>query len=841
MANYTDAEIADAVSQFVQSTLRIDRSALGPVDADSKFSEVVGLISSTLIYDPNAIFYLIFLASNRLNTAVETDIGYLDDVLEAIDEMGKRTKDVTRTTLLGDAAAALLTVDQILTDRNTISSQAYNRYQASIDAFTAVSLEPNIKTGTSIVRPPELARIEVQDDLDTLRVDYPNLLAAAEQLQAMLGEFNGLNLPVLAIQNSVRTVRSDLQELQAYFESSSVTKEQRIAKCREAYLRITSGRSVLDNYTTVTDPVEPRLSSSSQITGRLALPISGEVAPATVAGTKSGPWAIVLGVNDTLSIAEDGNPATVYTITAPVQPSLRCYGAESYTIITNYNDCLEIDGLFPPITLTSAVAPGLVRTAAQIVSDISTWIAANYPGQYSASVLSEGGKNYVKITKTQTGIQRLRMTADDVASHDRVVQSYGTLGFYEGQQDDNAGVSAAELTEIINAAGLVTASVERTVFEQGLTGTVASATVIDLPPNSLASTDHVDDQILIRNGLNVGYHRIVSVTRYPTADEVVVSSSTPFPSFVANDQDWIIIRERLVLTSKAVGLESEVSVGIGNANATVGLTVGSSYGQTTGFRAATAGVDIDFTVHDVVVNDILYLTDSTPTETRHTISSLEDSNKQLEFTPALPSNITLTAFRILSTAAESYALFIAQMEAWTRAIPSVYEENTLELDRQMNPLLANKQPSIAQLNDARAAAQLLRTTLKNLSNILVAFVVAAVSRIDAALKMLRERGMDKAYDLLMTGEIASFFDMDKDDAASSAFMLKSMRSVVQQDLPVSKLEDDIDDTYAKDTIVGTDPDQDFSDQDTDENLRILGEVPDFDTESDSTSTSRVRL
>lgn len=837
MAGYTDEEIANAVSQFVQSTLRIERSPLGPVDADSKFNEVVGLISSTLIYDPNAIFYLIFLASNHLNKIVETEIGYVDDVLEAIDEMGKRTKDVTKTTLLGDAAAALLTVDQILTDRNTISSQAYSRYQASIDAFTTASLEPNIKTGTDIVRPPELARTEVKGVLDTIRVDYPQILADAEQLQVMLAEFNDLNLPVLAIQNSVRMVRSDLQELQKYFESPTVTKEERIAMCREAYLRITSGRSVLDNYTTVTDPAEPRLSSSASVIGRLTLSISGGLVPATVTGTKSGPWAIVTGVNDGLNIAEDGNAPTAYTITAPSQPSVRCYGASPYDITALYNDKLEIDGLSPTISLTA----GAGRTAAQIVADISAWITANYPGQYSAAVLAEGGKNYVKVTKTQAGIQRLRMTADNVTDRGRIVQAYGTLGFYEGQQDDNAGVSAAEVAEIINAVNKLTASVSRTVFEEGQTGTVASATVIDLPPNSLASTDHANDQILVRTGLNAGYHKIVSVTQYPSADEVVVSPSTPFASFVATNQDWIIIRERLVLTSKSTGMDSEITIQAGTANSALGLTTGSAYGQTTGFRAAASGRDVDFTMYDVVENDILYLTSSVPVETRHTVSSLEDSNRQLEFTPPLSAATALSAFRILSTAAEAYKVFIAAMTVWTRNIPSVYQENTLELDRQMNPLLVNKQPSIAQLNDARNAAQLLRTTLKDLSLVLVAFVVSAVGRIDASLKMLRERGMDKAYDLLMEGKIADFFGMDKDDAASSSFMLKSMRSVVQQDLPVSKLDDDIDDTYTKDTIVGTDPDQDYSDQDTDENLRILGEVPDYDSSVDPAGELRVRL
>ena len=74
--------------------------------------------------------------------------------------------------------------------------------------------------------------------------------------------------------------------------------------------------------------------------------------------------------------------------------------------------------------------------------------------------------------------------------------------------------------------------------------------------------------------------------------------------------------------------------------------------------------------------------------------------------------------------------------------------------------------------------------------------------------------------------------MDKDDASSSAFMLKSMRSVVQSDLRISKLEDDQDEIAHLDSVEDTDADFDFSDQDDDENIEILGEVPDF-TDADS--------
>ena len=193
MAGYSDTEIETAVSRFVQSKLKIERDALGPVDLGTKFDEVIQLIASTLVYDPNAIFYVINLATNKLNVSVNLAIEYAEDIEEAIAEMGYRSKDITRTTLLGDAAAALLTVDQILTDNSAISSRAFTRYQQAVDNFVAASLEPNIKKSNQIVRPPQLARQAVLSTVASLSTTYEDILSTLTQVRGMLDEFNGLN------------------------------------------------------------------------------------------------------------------------------------------------------------------------------------------------------------------------------------------------------------------------------------------------------------------------------------------------------------------------------------------------------------------------------------------------------------------------------------------------------------------------------------------------------------------------------------------------------------------------------------------------------------------------
>ena len=936
MAGYSDTEIETSVSNFVKSDIEVETDALGPVDVESKFNEVTQLISSTLVFDPNAIFYLIYLASNRLNTSVIQAVEYVDDLLQTIEEVGHRTTEVTRTTLLGDAAAALLSLDTILSQRGAISSNAFNRYKNSVDSFITSSIEPNIKGDDEIIRPAPKAREDIVTILPTLSVLYEDILEVIEQVKGMLDEFNGLNLPVLTIQDSVRKARADLQELQDTFEDTSTTRDQKIAECRDAYLRLISGKAVLNNLTTVSDPSEPRLQSTTALLGRAVTPIAdsqGEIVPATFSNSSSAPWDIETGVNDVIEIAEDGNPPTVYTLIPPDYPSVENYKDEPYDIhgatsaqITSTNpepytlpafpddefvivvdgvefkgnmpgvgpwtgaqmvttlgglldsdtgtillgsvitisysagmvftapagdhtimigetyqspipgttvntvlgltagdssqgqeanDQLEIDVLTPLITLTQ----GATRTRANIAADITTWVAANFPGEYTAV---DDGSNIV-ITKTKSGAQTIRMTAEAGIADAVALRALEMLGFYEGQSDSVEFMSGDEVIDQINAVGKVLAEIERTEYESGNDGTVTSSTTITTPGIDPAD-DRSEKTLIIRSGVNAGSYRIDS----NVGPAVVITGEFPDPA--ATDQSWVIVDDQLVITSLLSTLASELIVNAATGNAELGLTPGTYKGTTTGFRAAESGVDSNFLTEDVVDGDVLRI----PTEQDRTIIERSD-DKQLEVDPPLEVDASGLNFQILSAAAIAYESFIDVLTQWETEIlaASNFREDISELERVMNPLITNKTPSLARLGDAQTAAQELRDILTNgspwgLKETLESFEVAKVGRMEASLNMLQERGLDRAYDYLLDGKIADFFGFDKDDAALSTYMMKTMREVVQEDLPQSKLDEDADDIIHDDLITESDADYDYEDVDEDEGLDLLGDIPDLD-------------
>lgn len=940
MAGYSNSEIETSVAGFVKSDIEVEQDVLGPTDVANKFNEVLQLISATLVFDPNAIFYLIFLATNRLNADVLQAIEYVDDILQAIDELGQRTAEVTRTTLLGDASAALLSVDAILSQNGVISNNAFSRYLNSVDSFIDTSIEPNIKNGSEIIRPPQEAQAAIISVLPTLSSSYENILATLEQIGDLLSEFNALDLPVLTIQDSVRKTRTDLQELQSIFEDTTTTRDDKIAECRDAYLRLISGKAVLNNLTTVTDPSEPRMQSTTALRGRAVepLPELGELQPASLGCYQSAPWFVETGYNEEIVLAEDGNPPTTYTLVPPAFPSVENYKAgpfnihgattasllssnlENYTIpaspdnefvivvdgvefagnitagvrtgaevatdignildvatstillssvinvtysggilfayptagehsivvgdtyvspipTTNVNsvigfasgdwgigqdanDQLEIDVLTPLVGL----APGAIQDRWDIANDINTWVAANYPGEYYAL---DDGSNIV-IRRNQPGRQTIRMTAEAGVADDTVLLAMEELGFYEGQSDSNDFMSGEEVVDQINAVGKVSARIDRFLFEQGTDGTTTSGTTMTAPG---VVDDRSRKTLVIRSGVNAGLYRILFNVGPALTVIPMVGSPDAFPDPAASNQSWLILEDRLVISSVLSTMATQLIVHAAAINPHLGLLEGTYNGTTTGFRAAESGVDANFVTADVVVGDILRI----PGDVDRTIIE-RSADKQLEVTPPLDVTATNLDFQIISAAAIAYAAFIEAVTAWevVKDASSFYEDLS-ELERVMNPLIVNKTPSLALLGDARTAANELRDLLRNssplgLADVLESFEVTRVGRMEASLNMLQERGLDRAYNYLLDGKISEFFGFDKDDAALSTYMLKTMRNVVQDDLPQSKLDEDADDIIHDELVVDTDYEYDTSDLDEDEGLEILGEVPDLTDE-----------
>lgn len=153
------------------------------------------------------------------------------------------------------------------------------------------------------------------------------------------------------------------------------------------------------------------------------------------------------------------------------------------------------------------------------------------------------------------------------------------------------------------------------------------------------------------------------------------------------------------------------------------------------------------------------------------------------------------------------------------------------VNRTINPLLANTNPSAASVGTAKSQLLQLGALLSvdiaqqnnqfpssTLESILKNYVVDSVSQIDTLIKTYRAQGADAAIDVLIGGQFSSFFSLTQDGTSYAGQMQAAMRAVAQNDLPVRRVNR-INAVQARQIGSAQSPDYEFSQEDTEANLK----------------------
>lgn len=119
-----------------------------------------------------------------------------------------------------------------------------------------------------------------------------------------------------------------------------------------------------------------------------------------------------------------------------------------------------------------------------------------------------------------------------------------------------------------------------------------------------------------------------------------------------------------------------------------------------------------------------------------------------------------------------------------------------DLRQSMSSIISK--PTLAQVNDALALLNDIRSRSQALRDALLAVSVRSDrtqhrSTADTIISSLESRGLDRAVELLNTARFSDFFALTKDNASRANRFLTAMSTAVNEDIPQSVLEVDIDD------------------------------------------------
>lgn len=307
--SYSSDELKAAVSELVQGTVSFKRDVLGPRDASSSFDELRELVNSTLLYEPDSIFYLIYTASQALQKIVTDEVDLLDDLLDSVDDLLKPDKPINDVRSVAEAGVALSALENAIGRSGRIGRSEYSRYLKAIErskqtfgSATKLTFTPrgSAQSVTDIVRPAAQARKDTTANFTKLKRQHAQLLERVENLLTAYNNFKLDELATLVAKTQVSRAQQQLSDL--YERLAAMGPAERTELAREALLKVLVNKSVITSMTNAPEPGGTKLYQGKGSAATYRLSASGVGTAPSIEGNASAPYPLELGVTDTLRI-----------------------------------------------------------------------------------------------------------------------------------------------------------------------------------------------------------------------------------------------------------------------------------------------------------------------------------------------------------------------------------------------------------------------------------------------------------------------------------------------------------------------------------------------------------
>ena len=369
----------------------------------------------------------------------------------------------------------------------------------------------------------------------------------------------------------------------------------------------------------------------------------------------------------------------------------------------------------------------------------------------------------------------------------------------------------------------------------------AGAVTIEVGPSNLGF--EYGSVLNITNGSNQGRY-VVQQDQGDIEFELFVAPQLPIPLVGALPVhfDMTFGVEYVSFSSKSNQVSSQVVVNNGVAGTGAeyffnGIELPISK------RGTTSYLNFD-TMPLAAISDLVQLYEVNYYEASRvfTIAGVDVDANTLQITPEIEST-ALFSFkpdiqppfgRIRVAKVADFNALSTLLSAWV-ADPRQQLQFFRDLSRYLNPVLLNKNPTPADINTAanqlkELLAYLTLVGADNYSSPEGSTLEYALKQYDAPvepevvtlLTTFRNKGCDRAVDLLLEGQFSVFFNLDADTVSYSGALLKSARDVALNDLPVRKTNRRL---AGRQRLIGTIPNQkdfefDSSDADSPDNPDI---------------------
>lgn len=831
MAGFTDEEVATAVDRFLLKQLEVPVLKTGARDVITLRDRVYDLLTTALLLRPDAYFYVVYLARNRLLGLVAQQIAALNSISEAGPNTTRPVKKIKSTTDLSSAQASLLELSAGLTQRSTgvrgSIGPAVDRFRRSISSFVDTELTKNILVNNAVTETGPELRKGISTIWSEAVSRHEEIIELAASISSALSSLERVRLPESSIRDIVSRIQDRLGEVKATLETDRAAEESRLAM-----LDLLTMRSLLSKASAFRNPEEVLMPKPRDGTTALFLDSTGS--QASVAGTVSGPFNYDPGAVLSLSV-NGGTPVSVpLPRSKGSRAELRSRAFSPWVLPTSGDQVAFLANSSTTVffSLLSAYASGPLAAAA-INAGLSPVVDVSWDAGTSQLVFrtaEEGDTaSLVLLTDTVarvdfrawafpvTSVPFIENRAEPVPAQE-VVAAIGTASpLVEARRvftsyadfigtrdetlpsrilnivDQGSDLVSTNTTTLSSPSknfqvlgvkpGMGLSTTLPTVAQYTVLGVSAQTLVLDSAPPAGSLTYRIGPdyreipaQARVRvtgaSRSNTGYYRVVSSgIAQITVDRNLTAADAALSTSVFTD----LIEIDSVGTTTSTGIGALVS----SAGATaLGIAITASERKPLLTRLQLAGAG-DLLLRGVRSGDLITLT----------------SPSLALYSTEIDQILSPTSFTIQQTS------IAYEPGAWTFEIRSVRAANFLALQSAIGDFLTSSPVSNFEDLD-ESIGRVIRGArfneqaedridnyvdeLSDLQSSLTSYVVPQERTIDNSIKTMREQGFDRALDLLLTLQVEELFSMEPDGVSYSSWLLRKSATVAREVVPVSK-------------------------------------------------------
>lgn len=854
MAKVSDFDTKAVVNRYLQRQV-ITPTTDDEADREEEVTAVLESVAVSFQQEPQLGLAMVSRAKNTLRQIVQKDIELIDFLINAIGDINNPDITVADLSDLVEAQTALLELDRL--QRVDTDLKAFKRYRSSVDRFLDNQLAPSLKRRAK----KEFERDGLEAKADLFRVlprFGPTHGVMQDRLRKLAGavdDFRSVSLDRLVSQRTLRKVRGTLQDIKNRFEG----RRTAISKTTAA-VELLGGAAAMETVSTTVDILDPTIRTGEFPSNR-TITIRSELVSRATALSSQGPWTLgatpwdfqmTLNSLSATPVTVDeelpavGHEGKVYVVADPIASS-GSYDIPADGTLYILAEGASVEEQEIKLTTTGAAVP-LTTVIAELNASLVDVVAAEWGNTGRIAFFGDAGVvSSVVIRGEASGIVGNSAAVGGIIftstplNGETVVIGSRTYTFETAFTDTPDFVLIGG--SIASAISNLVAAINNGAGEGAVYGT-GTAAHADVTAAVSATTDAMD--IVAQTPGTSGNAIVLSETMtngYWTTPTMVGGGSPIFntdPSIHDvlgfNINEHSLPLGQFTASSLKDALEYRVT---GATFAVEGnylrITSNLQDPQTSSLRF-DGGVEADFGYVDLA-------------ETTPSYMILTENNTDLDAAglgvfigstvsaaePLIPGSSRRALNNQAITSIDGEKLYFDEAVLLPRGeyldvtvqapivtasvgmkrdldpLVGSFDSDYFQLQQKMSPLLGK--PTAAQINDALRLLRKIRKKLVRVRDALDAMVVrddrnGSKRRADRIIEALEQRGLDRAKDLLSTGEFTKFFDLDKTNASRGNRFMTAMSSVVNNDLPLTTIESDMADD---DRPSGENPDDNILD------------------------------